>query len=260
MKNTLGIIPARYASTRFPGKPLAEIRGKPMVQWVYERASEVFDHLYVATDDQRIKRVVKRFGGRCVMTSQDHQTGTERCLEAYMKVRKKTDKKFAIVVNVQGDEPLVNANQIRELVSCFDIASTDIATLIQPISADEDPAHSDIVKVVVDRKFRALYFSRCAIPFLRDSGSSATGVVRYKHIGMYGFRTKVLKEICSLPQTRMEVAESLEQLRWLEYGYRIQTRVSDYRSLGVDTPDDLDRIEKMLIRSAEIPPDSTELP
>lgn len=246
MKDVLGIIPARYASTRFPGKPLAGIHGKPMIRWVYERAAEVFDVLCVATDDVRIRKAVKKFGGMCVMTSPDHLSGTDRCLEAYRKIRKKTDRKFRTVINIQGDEPLVQPAQIRELVSCFDIAGTDIATLIQSCTEEEELARQDVVKVVIDRKFRALYFSRYPIPFRHVGNEDLPVITRYKHIGMYGYRTKVLKEICVLPPSRLEQAESLEQLRWLEHGYRIQTRISDYRSLAVDTPADLEKVVRAL--------------
>jgi 3-deoxy-manno-octulosonate cytidylyltransferase (CMP-KDO synthetase) len=246
MKDVLGIIPARYGSTRFPGKPLAEIQGKPMIQWVYERASEVFDVLYVATDDARVRKTVRRFHGDCIMTSPDHPSGTDRCLEAYRKIRKKTDRKFKTVINIQGDEPLVRTEQIKELVSCFDISGTDIATLIQPCTDPEELDRTDVVKVVVDRTFRALYFSRLPVPYQREARQEGPVITHFKHIGMYGYRTKVLKEICSLPPSKLEKAESLEQLRWLEHGYRIQTRISDYESLGVDTPQDLERVVRAM--------------
>ena len=241
----LGIIPARYASTRFPGKPLAMLGDKPMIQWVYERASGLFEHLLVATDDPRIQDAVTRFGGKVVMTSPDHRSGTERCAEAAGLYEAQNGLKFSHVVNIQGDEPLIRTEQVRALMDCFKKAGTQIATLIREISGEEDLKNPNVVKVVVDRSFRALYFSRSAIPFVRESGTKQVPRVRfYSHIGLYGFQREVLDQVVQLPPTNLEQAESLEQLRWLEHGKSIQTALTDLPSLGVDTPEDLDRLRK----------------
>ena len=253
MKEVLGIIPARYASTRFPGKPLALIKNKPMIQWVYERSSDAFDLLYVATDDLRIKEAVLDFGGRVVMTSPDHSSGTERCREAMELVNADTGINISYVVNIQGDEPLIKAEQLNELVECIRQPGTDIATLIHPFGDDEDVSDPNKVKVVIDKYARALYFSRAAIPYIRDTEIGGTdtrkkgaGPDYYKHIGLYAYTHKALKLITRLPPSALEKAESLEQLRWLEHGFTIRTSTSEYESIGVDTPEDLERLEIML--------------
>jgi 3-deoxy-manno-octulosonate cytidylyltransferase (CMP-KDO synthetase) len=241
----LGIIPARYASTRFPGKPLAMLGDKPMIQWVYERASDLFEHLLVATDDPRIVDAVLGFGGKVVMTSEDHRSGTERCAEAAGLYEEQKRLKFSHVVNIQGDEPLIQTDQVRTLLDCFKAPETQIATLIREISGEEDLKNPNVVKVVVDQSFRALYFSRSAIPFIRESGAEQVPRVRfYSHIGLYGFRREVLEQVVRMPPTNLEQAESLEQLRWLEHGKSIQTALTNLPSLGVDTPEDLDRLRK----------------
>lgn len=244
MSRTLGIIPARYASTRFPGKPLADIQGKPMIQWVYERCSNIFEHLYVATDDYRIINAVNGFGGEAILTGDGHSSGTERCLEAYGIIRKQIDTEFHLVVNIQGDEPLVNPEQLEELISCFDDSATEIATLIQPFDETEDPENQNIVKVVVDHALKAIYFSRLPIPFKRDKSAEIT---HYKHIGLYAYTPTALRKICSLSPTMLEKSENLEQLRWLEHGYSIQTKVTMHKSLGVDSPADLDKVRALLL-------------
>jgi len=253
MKEVLGIIPARYASTRFPGKPLVLIKNKPMIQWVYERSADAFDVLYVATDDQRIKDAVLGFGGRVVMTSPDHSSGTERCREAMDLVKAESGIDFSYVVNIQGDEPLIKPEQLKELVECIRQPSTDIATLIHPFEDDEDVSDPNKVKVVIDKYARALYFSRAAIPYFRDTeiGSSenekeGSGPDYFKHIGLYAYTQKALKLITRLPSSPLEKAESLEQLRWLEHGFTIRTSISDYESIGVDTPEDLERLEDLM--------------
>ena len=247
-KHILGVIPARYASTRFAGKPLAMIGNKPMIRWVYERMESSFDHLYVATDDRRIRHAVKKFGGKVVMTSENHKSGTERCREAMERVRQKTGEDFTHVVNIQGDEPLIREEQIKELNSCFELPGTQIATLIKPLEPGEDPGSSSLVKVVIDKNFRALYFSRLPIPSIRGDapGKNTGGVPRYKHIGLYAYQSSVLQEICELPASALETAEKLEQLRWLENGYRIQTRLTGYETMGVDTPEDLEAVKGTL--------------
>ena len=242
-KNILGVIPARYASTRFPGKPLAMIGNKPMIRWVYERLESFFDHLYVATDDRRIRHTVKKFGGKVIMTSENHRSGTERCRETMEILHRKTGEDFTHVVNIQGDEPLIREEQIKELISCFELPGTQIATLIKPIEPEENPGTPNLVKAVIDKNFRALYFSRLPIPYLRsDTPAKNGGVKRYKHIGLYAYQSAVLQEICDLPPSALETAEQLEQLRWLENGYRIQTRLTSYESMGVDTPQDLESV------------------
>lgn len=235
-----GIIPARYASTRFPGKPLAMLGDKPMVQWVYEGSRDIFDHIAIATDDRRIADAVERFGGHCIMTSPDHGTGTERCLEAVQGLARQGIVSD-IVVNIQGDEPFIRQEQIRELLDCFSDEAVEIGTLRRELSVEEDPEDPNIVKVVTDQSGRALYFSRFPIPFFRDGKKSATATCT-KHIGLYAFRTSTLEQICKLPPSPLEQAESLEQLRWMENGFAIHTRPTAYISMGVDTPEDLEKL------------------
>ena len=245
--NFIGIIPARYASTRFPAKPLALLGGKPVIERVYEQVYGVFDDVYVATDDERIEAAVKSFGGKVVMTSAAHRSGTDRCAEAYRKV----GGEFDVVVNIQGDEPFVQPSQLKTLKACFDDPATQIATLVKPFNATtgldalENP---NSPKVVVGRNGNALYFSRSIIPFLRgkDRQEWLSSHTYYKHIGLYAYRSQVLKEITALPQSPLELAESLEQLRWLENGYVIKVGISDVETIGIDTPQDLARAEKFL--------------
>jgi 3-deoxy-manno-octulosonate cytidylyltransferase (CMP-KDO synthetase) len=246
MKN-LGIIPARYQSSRFPGKPLAEIHGKSMIQRVYEQASKStsLSKVAVATDDERIEQAVKAFGGEVVMTSPDHQSGTDRCLEAAEKM----DDSYEIVVNIQGDEPYIQPDQIDLICSCFKDENTEIATLIKLI---EDPAvleDPNKVKVVVDDADFGIYFSRQCIPHLQGVPKSEwiEQFNFYKHIGMYAYRAETLKEITSLKPSRLERAESLEQLRWIENGYRIRTAITEEEALSVDTPEDLVKLNEMKI-------------
>ncbi len=216
-----------------------------MIQWVYERASVLFEHLLVATDDRRIAVTVERFGGMVLMTSPEHRSGTERCAEAAGLYEQQTGLQFSHVVNIQGDEPLIQTDQIQTLLDCFRAPGTQIATLIRELSRKEELENPHVVKVVVDRSFRALYFSRSAIPFVRESGSRLPPEVRfYSHIGLYGFRREVLDQVVQMPPTNLEQAESLEQLRWLEHGKAIQTALTDLPSLGVDTPEDLEKLRK----------------
>lgn len=241
----VGIIPARYASTRFPGKPLVMIGDKPMIQRVYERVSAVLDEVVVATDDQRIYAAVEGFGGKVIMTSEHHQSGTDRCYEAYVNLQ----RRFDIVVNIQGDEPFIHPSQLQALIACFDSQEVDIATLVRRITTDDgvgflkNPNHP---KVVMNRKGNALLFSRSVIPFLRDV-DEADYLLKadfYAHIGMYAFRPEVLKEVVSLVPSRLEKAESLEQLRWLENGYTIRCGITTERSVGIDTPEDLKNLNR----------------
>jgi 3-deoxy-manno-octulosonate cytidylyltransferase (CMP-KDO synthetase) len=243
-----GIIPARYASTRFPGKPLVMIGGKTMIQRVYEQASRSVDIVFVATDDKRIYDEVLKFGGRALMTSPEHQSGTDRCAEAVDKIAGQTGKKIDIVINMQGDEPFIKPEQIDLLKSCFTDKKVEIATLIRKTESGEDIFNPNQPKVVLDSEGNAIYFSRAAIPFIRDSDFSdwSKNHVFYKHIGMYAYRTDVLKKITKLPAGFLEKAESLEQNRWLENGFRIRTAVTQWESISVDTPDDLERALKHL--------------
>jgi 3-deoxy-manno-octulosonate cytidylyltransferase (CMP-KDO synthetase) len=240
----LGIIPARYASSRFPGKPLADIHGKPMVRHVYEQASKALETVYVATDDERIFNAVKDFGGKVVMTSALHKSGTDRCAEAVMLVQKEQSVHYDVVLNVQGDEPFIEPGQLELLKSCFSDRNTQIATLVKKVTSTDELFDPNRPKVVVNSRQEALYFSRSTIPYIRnaerDSWLSAHEF--FIHIGLYGFRCEVLPEITALPQSPLELAESLEQLRWIENGYRIAVRLTTYESFGVDTPEDLQKL------------------
>jgi 3-deoxy-manno-octulosonate cytidylyltransferase (CMP-KDO synthetase) len=243
----LVVIPARYASTRFPGKPLALLGGKPVIQRVYEQVAGVVEDVVVATDDERIYSAVEAFGGRVVMTSTEHKSGTDRCWEAYQK----QGEEYDVVINVQGDEPFIAHSQLRAIMDCFNDETTDIATLVKPFTEEdgiEALENPNSPKVVLDKQSRAIYFSRSVIPYLR-------GVEReewlkkhtyYKHIGMYAFRADVLRQVTSLEQSPLELAESLEQLRWLENGYKIGVGISDVETVGIDTPEDLQKAEEFL--------------
>ncbi|MDR1556688.1 MAG: 3-deoxy-manno-octulosonate cytidylyltransferase [Tannerellaceae bacterium] len=246
----IGIIPARYASTRFPGKPLADLGGKPMIQRVYEQVRDVLDTVCVATDDRRIEAAVEAFGGNVVMTSIQHKSGTDRCYEAYTKAGKGCE----VVVNIQGDEPFIQASQIETLKACFADAQVQIATLVKPFPASNDFEttlfNRNSPKVVLNRKGEALYFSRSVIPYFRGKSHTEwlAGHTYYKHIGLYAYRAGVLKEITSLPPSPLELAESLEQLRWLENGYRIQTALTQEETIGIDTPEDMEKALKFLMK------------
>ena len=245
----VAIIPARYASTRFPAKPLAILGGKPVIQRVYEQVSQVLDDVFVATDDERILKVVGDFGGKGVMTREDHKSGTDRCYEAYLKIGNGAD----VVINVQGDEPFIQPSQIRSLMACFDEPSTQIATLVKPFTAADGLQalqNPNSPKVVISDNNRALYFSRSVIPYLRGVSVEnwLSNHVFYKHIGLYAYRADILAEITQLPQSTLEKAESLEQLRWLDNGYVIKVGMTDVETIGIDTPDDLHRAEEFLTR------------
>ena len=235
------IIPARYASTRFPGKPLADIHGKPMIQHVYERASNVFYQCAVATDDKRIADVVKQFGGVVIMTSVNHKSGTDRCAEAAAYAQKELGWTIDVVVNIQGDEPFMHSTQLEQIGHCFENPETQIATLVKVIESELELFDVNKPKVVIDNKGKAIYFSRNPIPYFRGIEKSEwTASHRYyKHIGMYAYRISVLHDITKIEQSSLEIAESLEQLRWLQNGYSIQTAITDIENLSVDTPEDL---------------------
>ncbi len=251
--NVLGIIPARYGSTRLEGKPLLDICGKPMIQHVYEQAKKLLNHVVVATDDERIVKVVEDFGGHVVMTSADHNTGTNRCLEAYRVYAKRHEQKFDVIVNIQGDEPLLDPEQIRLLISCFYDGITEMATLVIPVKESDTSFAKSGVFVVLDRLKNALYFSRSVIPFVRDADTSEWQKKHtfYKHIGMYAFKPESLVEFASLLQTSLEVAESLEQNRWLENGKKIKVEITEIETLGVDTQEDLERVRKIMDASSK---------
>lgn len=243
----IAIIPARYASTRFPGKPLALLGGKPVIQRVYERVTSVISNAVVATDDERIYAAVESFGGRAVMTSENHKSGTDRCWEAYQK----QGKEYDVVINVQGDEPFIAESQLHSIMACFENETTDIATLVKPFSVEDGLAalqNPNSPKVVLDAQSQAIYFSRSVIPYLRgvEPEQWLAKHTFYKHIGMYAFRAEVLRAVTSLPQSTLEKAESLEQLRWLENGYKIGVGISDVETVGIDTPEDLVKAEAFL--------------
>lgn len=246
-KEFIGIIPARYASTRFPGKPLAMLGGKSVIERVYTRAAEVLESVAVATDDVRIAEAVRAFGGTAVMTSESHRSGTDRCREAYDNLASEA----RVVMNIQGDEPFIDPGQIHALAACFDDGGTDIATLARKFDKSagfEALFDPNLVKVTFADNGRALYFSRSIIPYVR--GVKYTGwldsAVFHTHVGIYAYRADVLHEIACLPQSSLELAESLEQLRWLQNGYSIKVAVTDCPTIGIDTPDDLAAAERYL--------------
>ena len=232
----IGIIPARYASTRFPGKPLADMDGKPMIQRVYEQVIQAVDEVCVATDDERIEAAVKAFGGKVVMTSDKHRSGTDRCFEAYQKIGKGFDHPFLFDTQ---------SKQIETIKSCFTDEQVQIATLVKPFLPDDDFESTlfnpNSPKVVVNKKMEAMYFSRSIIPYIRGKQYTEwlPSHTFYKHIGMYAYRADVLAEITALPQSTLELAESLEQLRWLENGYKIKVGITRQETIGIDTPEDL---------------------
>ena len=240
----IGIIPARYASTRFPGKPLAMLGGRTVIQRVYEQAAAVLEEAYVATDDERIFKAVEEFGGRVVMTRQDHKSGTDRIEEAAEKIGTQAD----VIINIQGDEPFIQKSQIETLKSLFENSETQIGTLGKKFESIEAATNPNSPKIVTDKNGFALYFSRSVIPYIR--GKEQTEWLQHfpflKHLGLYAYRRDVLRQITQLPQSPLELAESLEQLRWLENGYRIRVGLTDMETVGIDTPDDLRRAEEFL--------------
>ena len=240
----MAIIPARYASTRFPGKPLAVLGGKTVIQRVYEQVSSVLDEVYVATDDQRIYDCVTGFGGRAVMTREDHKSGTDRIEEAVEKIHSSAD----VIINVQGDEPFIQPSQINTLMSLFDDPDTQIGTLGKLFESIEAVENPNSPKIVTDNRGFALYFSRSVIPYIRGKERKEWfGEYPFlKHLGIYAYRREVLKEVTLLPQSSLEKAESLEQLRWLQNGYRIRVGLTDVETVGIDTPEDLQRAEEFL--------------
>ena len=248
----LGIIPSRFASTRFPGKPLAIIDGKSMIQRVYEQAkkSEALSKVVIATEDESIKNHAEAFGAEVIMTSSFHKSGTDRCYEV-VNILTNSDKqnRFDVIINIQGDEPFINPEQIDLLSKCFIDANTQIATLVKKVKTMDELFNSNVVKVIIDKNKKALYFSRSVIPFIRgkEEISWLDSYVYFKHIGIYAYRENVLENVTKLQQSSLEIAESLEQLRWLENGYSIQTEITDYESFAIDTPEDLLTINQQLL-------------
>ena len=240
----IGIIPARYASTRFPGKPLAMLGGKPVIQHVYEKVAATLEAAYVATDDERIYDTVIAFGGKAVMTRKDHKSGTDRIEEAIEKIGGDWD----VIVNVQGDEPFVAESQLKTICKCFEDESTQIATLGKAFTSMDAVKNPNSPKIVVDYNGFAMYFSRSVIPFVRGK-EEAEWLSHYpflKHLGIYAYRKEVLRQVTQLPQSSLEIAESLEQLRWLQNGYKIKVGTTDVETVGIDTPEDLQRAEEFL--------------
>ncbi len=244
--NIVGIIPSRYASTRFPGKPLTDIAGKSMIQRVYEQARKAksLSDVYVATDDARIEEHVKSFGGKVIMTSDKHQSGTDRCFEAVFEIPGMAD----VVINIQGDEPFIHPEQIDQVASCFLSPSTQIATLVMKMKTTVDLFNPNVPKVVLNKDMEAIYFSRQAIPYMRgvEPEEWLNHFTFFKHVGIYAYTVKALKEITSLKQSTLELAEGLEQLRWIENGYKIKVKFTEFESVAVDAPEDLKKLPKFL--------------
>jgi len=243
----IGIIPARYESTRYPGKSLADMAGKPMIQRVYEQVKLALDEAWVATDDNRIFDAVEAFGGNAVMTSTSHRSGTDRCNEAYSKI----GKDFDVIINIQGDEPFIQPQQIETLKSCFDSKDIQLSTLVKPFKKEdgfEVLFNPNSPKVILNKNSEAIYFSRSIIPYIRDAHHTEwlDKHTFYKHIGMYAYRADILKEITQLKQSSLELAESLEQLRWIESGYKIKVGFTDIETIGIDTPEDMEKALKHL--------------
>lgn len=242
--NIIGIIPARYGSTRFPGKPLVDIDGKSMIQRVFEqsRKSKLLTRVVIATDDERIMAHVLDFGGDVMMTSPQHVSGTDRCAEF---VKKENGTKWDAVINIQGDEPYIQPEQIDLLCRCIDSPETSIATLVKEIKTSDELFNHNNVKVVLNKNSDAIYFSRAPVPYCRNYPEQEwiRHHTYYKHIGIYAYRTDVLLEISMLPKTKLEITESLEQLRWIENGYKIKAELTSFESIAIDTPDDLLRLK-----------------
>ncbi len=246
--NFIGIIPARYASTRFPGKPLVDINGKSMIQRVYEQASLALEYVYVATDDSRIFNHVESFGGKVVMTREDHKSGTDRCAEAIRKIQADIPQiNFDVVINIQGDEPFIQPEQLRLLKSCFEEPEVKIATLAKTITNSDELFNPNVVKVIRNRSNFAIYFSRSVIPYQRNvSQQDWLNSYKYlKHIGIYAYKVNILKEITLLSSSDLEIAESLEQNRWIENEFPIYVQTTNFETVSIDTPEDLEKIKHL---------------
>ena len=239
--NILGIIPARYASKRFPGKPLVDIAGKSMIRRVYEQAKKCVDlaEVIVATDDGRIYDHVVNFGGLAIITSADHQSGTDRCAEVALQ-----RPQYDVIINIQGDEPYIDPEQVSKLAACFNDADTQIATLIKKVQNEQELFNPSSPKVIVNKLSEAIYFSRSPLPHIRGQEQKdwLNYFTYFKHIGIYGYRADVLQQITKLPVSSLEKAESLEQLRWIENGYRIKVSETELETYAVDTPGDLEKL------------------
>ena len=242
--NIIGIIPARYGSTRFPGKPLVDIDGKSMIQRVFEQSSKskLISRIVIATDDERILSHVQEFGGNAMMSSPQHASGTDRCAEI---IRKENGTKWDAAINIQGDEPYIQPEQIDLLCRCIETRDVDLATLVKEIKTSDELFNHNNVKVVLNKYNEAIYFSRSPVPYCRNYPDQEwiRHHTYYKHIGIYGYRTNVLLEIAQLPKTKLEITESLEQLRWIENGYKIKAQLTSFESIAIDTPDDLLRLK-----------------
>jgi 3-deoxy-manno-octulosonate cytidylyltransferase (CMP-KDO synthetase) len=243
----IGIIPARFASTRFPGKPLADLGGKPMIQWVYENTLQSIDNVIVATDHPDIESAVKGFGGKVIMTSTEHPSGTDRCAEV-IEILEKDGESYDVALNIQGDEPFIRNTHLSLLKQAFDKEDTQIATLANIIEDPEELFDPNIVKIVTGKGGRALYFSRSPMPYLRNRPENEwfSSFKYMKHLGMYAYKTEILKEITNLKTSPLEQAESLEQLRWLEDGYRIIVHITTEVGIGIDTPEDLEKARRII--------------
>lgn len=243
MKKVVAVIPARYKSTRFPAKPLSLIHGKYMIQWVYERVSKVeeISDTYVATDDARIYDAVISFGGKAIITSEVHQSGTDRITEAIEKI----EESFDIVLNIQGDEPMIKTEMIKKLISAFNDDQVEMATLKKEITEMDEINNPNIAKVITDKEDNAIYFSRSVIPFNRDNREN---IKYFKHIGVYGYKKEFIKTFSSLGQSSLEVFEQLEQLRALENGYKIRVLETKHQSIGVDLPEHIQIVETEMIK------------
>lgn len=241
----VGIIPARYSSSRFPGKPLAEIAGKSMIQRVYEQsnAAKKINKVVVATDDERIFNHVKNFGGEVIMTSSHHPSGTDRCFDCLQQL---TDK-YEYVINIQGDEPFLHPNQIDEIAAMCD-GETELVTQMIPVENHQILFDKGEVKIVLNAKNEALYFSRNVIPFLKGVPEAVWHLKHnyYRHVGLYAYRSDILKSITELKPSALEIAESLEQLRWLEAGYKIKCVTTTFESHCIDTPEDIEKVLRLM--------------
>jgi len=249
--NFVGIIPARFESTRLPGKPLADLGGKPMIVRVFEQVKKVLPDIVVATDDHRVEVVVKDHGGVAMITEKTHKSGTDRCGEAASKLIS-SGKQVDVVINIQGDEPFISEEHIKLLMKSFDDPRVDVATLANPIKLNDDIFDPNIVKVITNKDDFAMYFSRSPIPFLRktDHKEWSQHFHFLKHVGIYAYKYKVLHEITNLPLSSLEIAELLEQNRWLENCYKIKVGKTDIETFGIDTPEDLKKANKFLSESA----------
>jgi len=246
MSKFIAVIPARFASSRFPGKPLAQLGGKRVIERVYEEVSKALDEVWVATDDRRIYGAVEGFGGKVVMTRSDHKSGTDRIAEAISIINSDCD----VVVNVQGDEPFIDRSQIETVCRCFDDPHTQIATIGKYFSTMDEVNNPNSPKIILDNAGYALLFTRATVPFVRGVRPEQwlSHYPYLKHLGLYAYRTDVLRQITRLPMSTLEQVESLEQLRWLQNGYKIKVGITDVETIGIDTPDDLIRAEEFLKR------------